>query len=105
MLLTCNEQEGGTVSQEFCDKYLNKEDKCIIVEAAIPNRIPSDTYGFLRRQFVLPTVRLFVSSPYTYSKKNDLHAKTILDELKKLVDSRKVQPVLDSTCDVTKCED
>ena len=105
ILLTCNDQEGGTLSNRFCHTYFNKNNKTIIVQSATPNRIHSDTYGILRRNFLLPMYRRFFTSPYVYSKKNDLYSKTIIDELKQLVDSGKVQPVLDSTCDIMKCED
>ena len=105
ILLTCNEQNGAILSKRFCYRYLNTNNVTKVVEAATPNRIPSDTYGTLRRNFMLPVYRRLFNSPYRYSKKMDLYSKTILDELKQLVDSGKVQPVLDSTCDVTKCED
>ena len=105
ILLTCNEQEGATLSKKFCQTYLNVNNATIVIEAATPNRIPSDTYGTLRRNFMLPVYRRLFNSPHVYSKKEDLYSKTILDELKQLVDSGKVQPVLDSTCDHTKCED
>ena len=105
ILLTCNEQNGAILSKRFCYRYLNTNNVTKVVEAATPNRIPSDTYGTLRRNFMLPVYRRLFNSPYRYSKKMDLYSKTILDELKQLVDSGKVQPVLDSTCDLTKCED
>ena len=105
ILMTCNEEDAGTVSKDFCQEFLDKDTKGVIVEATTPSRMPSDSYGFFRRKLVHPLERLVTSSQYTYSKKNNLHAKTILDELKQLVDSGKIQPVLDSTCDIMKCED
>ena len=106
VLITCNEQEGGSLSRKFCETYINFENgQMKIVAAATPNRIPSDIYGFLRRNFIFPIVKRFATSPYVYSKRNDLYSKTILDELKQLIDCGKVQPVLDSTSSVGKCDD
>ena len=105
ILLTCNDQEGGTLSMKYCKTFLNQNNQGMIIDAAIPNRIHSDFYGVLRRNIALPLYRCLFTSPHVYSRKNDLYSKTILDELKQLVDSGKVQPVLDSTCDAMKCED
>jgi len=90
----------------FYQKYLkNPATSKVIVKAAVPDRLDSDSYGFLRRNLLMQMPGFVFRSEYVLNGKRTRECRVILDELKRLIDSGHVQPVLDSTCSVSQAEE
>jgi len=77
--------EDSLLSEEFCQEYSD-----ILVKSCSERRLASDAYGWFRRKLLYYWRKLVWSSTY-----HKLDVKP-LDYFKKLVDTGKLQPVLDS---------
>ena len=96
----------GDLPSKFYQLYLKIPSQGF-VKAIAPERLDSDSYGLLRRGAMkLPLLgRLWRSNESILSRKRAHERRVILDELKRLIDSSMIQPVLDSTSTVTECEE
>lgn len=93
------------VAATFYHQFLKNSTRAAsksVVDCSAPERLESDTYGFIRRILLgFPGLGRLIFSSARSLAFHEREVRVILDELKRMVESGQVQPVLDSTCDVT----